>query len=186
MFVVSVLEEAYGEMALGNKIRIKEGTQGNLVKTSGTKFNALCLDFVTTGGISGASHACLVDTGGTRVFDHAMFTNRDKYFPLSKPAKYTLLPRERTIVESADDFKRVILYQGLSKGTIKVSFREFIKDMARPAFTQDVSYDLEQDGTVMIAFKGLRIQVLKASGANIQYKVMQPFSDSATSGTRPK
>ena len=70
------------------------------------------------------------------------------------------------------------LYQGVSKGTIKLSVREFLDDMARPAFTQDIPYDLEVDGTAVVVFQGLRIMVLKATGTSIQYIVEKPFAAS--------
>jgi len=185
-YTAKVMEEAYGEMDQGNKIRIKEGAHGDLMETWANQYFALCFDYITIGGLFGASHACLVDVDGKGSFNYAAFKNNTKLFPLLKPAKYALIPKGNTKVEveDASDFKRVVLYNGLSKGTIKISFREFIKDMARPAFTQDVSYDLENDGTTVIAFKGLRIEVLSAIGANIKYKVLQPFSDSATSAPR--
>lgn len=50
--------------------------------------------------------------------------------------------------------------------------------MARPAFTQDISYDLEADGSTIVAFKGLRIPITKTSPAEIEYVVKPPFAGS--------
>ena len=57
----------------------------------------------------------------------------------------------------------------------KEIFREFKDDMARPAFTQDIEYDLEKDGTSIIGFKGLRIEVLRATNIDITYKVLKDY-----------
>ena len=177
-YSATLMEDAYGEMDLGNKISRKRGTTGPLTKTYGDKFNALCFDFGTSSVLTGSSHACLVDKGGNGIFDHSMFKNRDRYFPLINKAKYARTANEPTFSIDESKFKRTALYQGISKGSIKISFREFVNDMARPAFTQDVSYDLQSDGTTSIAFKGLRIEVISARGPNIEYKVLKPFSDS--------
>jgi len=56
---------------------------------------------------------------------------------------------------------------------VKVSYREFKGGLARPAFTQDVSYQMDPDGTTTIAFRGLRIKVLKATRESITYVVNQ-------------
>ena len=68
-----------------------------------------------------------------------------------------------------------VLYQGTSKGEVKISYREFSHGLARAAFTQDVSYELDPDGTAVIGFKGMRIKVLKATGHDIKYILEQPM-----------
>ncbi len=41
------------------------------------------------------------------------------------------------------------MYQGISGNTIKISYREFSKNMARPDFQQYLSYNLEGEGTTI-------------------------------------
>ena len=50
----------------------------------------------------------------------------------------------------------------------------FSDDMARPAFTQDLTYDLA-DGDE-IGFRGARIKVLKATNTAITYVVLKPLA----------
>jgi len=57
-----------------------------------------------------------------------------------------------------DNFKAELIYNGISRNTIKISYREFIKDMARPAFYQELNYDLDQSN--LIQFRTLKIKVL--------------------------
>jgi hypothetical protein len=45
--------------------------------------------------------------------------------------------------------------------------------MIRPAFNQDLSYDLNEGKT--IGFKGLRIEIIKTSNIGIEYKVQEYF-----------
>ena len=80
------------------------------------------------------------------------------------------------MIYDRDSFKYEALYQGKIGNKIKISFREFIDDMVRPSFTQDIDYELEKDGTAIIGFKGLRIQVLQATNLNITYKVIKDYN----------
>ena len=47
--------------------------------------------------------------------------------------------------------------------------------MIRPAFEQIIDYELAQEGTTTIGFKGLRIEVLKATNMDITYKVLKDY-----------
>lgn len=79
------------------------------------------------------------------------------------------------VVAPADDsFKYEILYQGVSRNTLKLAYREYIKDMARPAFYQDVTYDLEVKPTT-ISFRTVRIEISAADNNKITYRVLSSF-----------
>lgn len=70
-----------------------------------------------------------------------------------------------------DSFKRELVYTGISQNTISVLYREYMDDMARPAFSQELKYDLSQGD--IIGFKGSRFQVIKANNTSIKYKVIK-------------
>ena len=76
-----------------------------------------------------------------------------------------------TIEWRADSFKRELVYSGVSQNTISILYREFSDNMARPAFSQDLKYDLSQGKE--IGFKGARFEVIKASNTGIVYKVLK-------------
>jgi len=46
----------------------------------------------------------------------------------------------------------------------------------RDAFTQNIEYELDENGKAMIGFKGLRIEVLKATNMDITYKVVKDYN----------
>ena len=118
--------------------------------------------------------ACLVDTKGVKTFDAATFAHQAGDFPLDKPVPYVVEVSETLAIEQ-DKFQIEVLYQGMSKGEVKISYREFMNGTARPAFTQDVSYELDADGTAVIGFKGMRLKVLKATGHSIEYVLEKPI-----------
>lgn len=71
-------------------------------------------------------------------------------------------------------FKHQFIFNGKVNNSLKFTYREFIDDMARPAFTQDLQYDLSESN--IIGFKGLRLEVIDANNTNIQYKVINNFT----------
>jgi hypothetical protein len=72
-------------------------------------------------------------------------------------------------------FRQEFIYNGGSGSSVKFIYREFTGDMARPAFTQELEYDLDE-GSV-IGFKGLRIEILSATNIELEYRVLYPFAD---------
>jgi hypothetical protein len=72
-----------------------------------------------------------------------------------------------------ESFKRELVYSGVSQNTISILYREFLNDMARPAFSQDLKYDLSQGNA--IGYKGARFEVIKANNTAIVYKVLKPL-----------
>jgi hypothetical protein len=76
---------------------------------------------------------------------------------------------------SVDGFRREIVYSGVSQGSITLLYREFANDLARPAFSQELHYDLK-DGDE-IGFKGARIKIISASNVGLKYRVVRPLSD---------
>ena len=74
---------------------------------------------------------------------------------------------------SQDSFQQTLLYSGRVGNKINVSYREFSSSMARPAFNNDVEYDL--DDSNIIGYKGALIEVLDADNQSITYKLIKNF-----------
>lgn len=69
-----------------------------------------------------------------------------------------------------------LLYQGLDRGAVRLSFREFVNELARPAFTQESTYTLEPGGrSTTISLRRARIETLSASNNEIRYRVIAAF-----------
>lgn len=82
------------------------------------------------------------------------------------------------IVESATRGEGTfeILYQGVGGGVLRLAYREYTGDeLARPAFAQEVTYDLTPEGPTEILFKGARISILSAGNTELRYRVESPF-----------
>lgn len=95
------------------------------------------------------------------------------YHRISSGYKYGAEPVALTQAEierwSRDSFKRELVYSGISDNTISILYREYYDNMARPAFSQDLKYDLSKGKT--IGYKGARFEVISATNTELTYKV---------------
>lgn len=66
-----------------------------------------------------------------------------------------------------------LIYNGRVGDELKFIYREFSNDLIRPAFTQEVQYDLSSSD--VIGFKELRIKILNATNTEITYIVEKSF-----------
>lgn len=72
-----------------------------------------------------------------------------------------------------DSFQQTLLYSGRSGDQVSLSYREFSGDVARPAFSNDVDYDLTISNEV--AYKGARLEIIEATNTSITYRVLSNF-----------
>jgi len=68
-------------------------------------------------------------------------------------------------------FRAQIIYSGLIGNTVKAVYREFSNDYARPAFTQELQYNLDE--SKFISYKSIKIEILKATNSLIEYRVVE-------------
>lgn len=80
--------------------------------------------------------------------------------------------RKRTTAREAS-FQQTLIYSGKVGDKINIGYREFSSNTARPAFNNDVEYDLSSSSR--IGYKGAEIEVIKADNTGITYKVISTF-----------
>ncbi|MEI6305791.1 MAG: hypothetical protein WCP33_03120 [Deltaproteobacteria bacterium] len=76
----------------------------------------------------------------------------------------------KTFEYIAGSMKKELVYNGKSKDTIKIMYREFYDNFAKQAFYQDLNYDMSE--SKLIGFKGIKIEILEATNSYIKYKIM--------------
>ena len=119
----------------------------------------------------GSVNLCRNDAGDFSVFQDA--------WQFADPVSYKInpfdAPYETVTVDELNGPTDVqeFLYAGRVGDALKFIYREYKNNYARPAFTQEVQYDLSQSDE--IGFKNLRLKVLEATNTNITYKVIQNF-----------
>jgi hypothetical protein len=86
----------------------------------------------------------------------------------------TGVKRTTHLLLSDNSFQQTLIYSGKVGNKIKIGYREFSNDQARPAFNNDVDYDLDESTT--IGYKGARIEVIEATNQLIRYRVLSNFN----------
>lgn len=75
--------------------------------------------------------------------------------------------------KSPSSFQQTLLYNGRIGNRIAFGYREFSNNSARPAFNNDVTYDLDESN--IIGYKGARLEIIKATNTEITYKLISSF-----------
>ena len=117
---------------------------------------------------------CLKDRDKDGQFDAIRVPNilLGKWRDLAQPLPY----RTSNLVDEATGIKLELIYQGRAGDVIKVTYREYVDNLVRPAFQQEVQYTLKNNSEpTEISFKGARITVFEASNNQIVYKVTRGF-----------
>jgi hypothetical protein len=81
--------------------------------------------------------------------------------------------RDTRFSERGDSFQQTLLYNGRVGNKINIGYREFSNNMARPAFNNEVEYDLSSSR--IIGYKGAQIEVIEADNSSITYKLLKNF-----------
>ena len=119
-----------------------------------------------------------IDYGGVVVgkngIANAVYWNPDRkphtfIVQTSKEIRFVKIDDE--VVQHVDSFKRELIYVGVSKNVVSILYREFKNDMARPAFTQEIKYDLAEGNE--IGYRGARFQVISATNTGIKYTLLK-------------
>ena len=77
-------------------------------------------------------------------------------------------------VAADNSFQQTLIYSGKVGNKINIGYREFSSNVARPAFNNDVEYDLNESKT--IGYKGALLEVIDANNQSIKYKVLKNFN----------
>ena len=90
-----------------------------------------------------------------------------------KPKEKIEYIQKKTPIKEKEYFKQEFIYNGRVGNALKFIYREYVNDYVRPAFTQDLQYDLSD--SKIIGFRGLRIEIINATNTKIKYKVLNKF-----------
>ncbi len=84
-------------------------------------------------------------------------------------------PFTRTQVDIAtmDSFQQTLIYSGKVNNKINIGYREFSGNMARPAYNNEVEYDIATSN--LIGYKGAKLEIIEATNEYIKYKVLRNF-----------
>ena len=85
--------------------------------------------------------------------------------------------RTDKLVVTNDNFQQTLIYSGRVGSKIKISYREFSNNYARPAFNNDVEYDLSDSN--IIGYKGSKLEIIEATNEYVKYRTIKNFNHAA-------
>lgn len=128
-------------------------------------------------GIAGCKYeynvkVCLVDQDKDGVFELGGSFNASglKLERLAVPAPYAP-PKAEDVVDPAGVLRVTLVYLGEAAGVLRFSHREFKADLARPAFTEELSFPKPAKFPAKLTIKDLEIEVTDVSNAGLSYSI---------------
>lgn len=117
--------------------------------------------------------ACFIDRDSDGKFEGAHVYAAGYIFDLSPPIEYKEV---RVPISAPGGFKYEILYNGMDGTTANLTYREYIDNLVRPAFQQDLKYTISKNDE-RITFRSITINVHGANNDGIIYTVLSGFAD---------
>jgi len=117
--------------------------------------------------------ACYLDLVNSGRFTHVTAAPGAVWFEKALPVPIRYSSSEITVARP-DAVRYELTYLGSSNKSLRLAYREFIGDLARPAFAQDVTYDIDQF-PLLVTFRKVRIEILDAGNAGLKYQVLSDF-----------
>jgi len=159
-------------VAIGYTITLEPGIYAATRRTLNSTYYIAVEDSVESCGLgicSRKSGGFYVDNITGEVY---AFENMNMSVKLREPPNW-----RRTTHASIDEpsFRQELIYNGRSGSTVRFLYREFSRDMIRPAFSQELTYDLDEGSE--IGFRGVRIEILDATNITLTYRVNKSFPD---------
>lgn len=114
---------------------------------------------------------CAIDDDGDGTFDRVAVEQGVRAVRLHEPVRY-----ERRVVplDAPNNLRQMILYQGTDGTTLRLSYREFRGDFARPAFTEDLLVPITRNFPQDVVVKDIRFRIHGVDGTGLRYEVVAP------------
>ncbi len=113
---------------------------------------------------------CAIDKDGDGKFELISFNEVGGAKPVVPPVPYTRGTIPITGGNS-QSFKQTITYLGKSGSDIRLSYREFSNNMARPAFTEDLTLPAPSEFPQTMLVKDIKLTVLGIDGSGFRYRL---------------
>lgn len=158
----------------GNRVELPAGPYFSIASTSkGEYFQSAVAPRLGAFGLMGAHPAAGVFIPADPTAEPRAYWENAYGMRATGKAPGLRIERHVEPTELGQGFRRELIYSGIAQGTVRLTYREFLSDMARPAFTQELSYDLAAGDE--IGFRGARLKVLKATNVALRYQVLKPL-----------
>lgn len=111
---------------------------------------------------------CLIDENNDGAFDKVSYSDGGFSKALSPPVPYV-----RSVVGmeggGAPSFRKLLIYTGADAISVRLSYREFSQDMARPAFTEELILPIGPSLPQDVAVKDKSFRIIKIDGSGLTF-----------------
>jgi hypothetical protein len=117
---------------------------------------------------------CVIDANNDGAIDRVSFNDVGGAKDVNPPVPYELAPVQvspNPRLGEGDDFKKELVFTGATADTITISYREYVNDLARPAFTEQLTVPLSKSFPQEIAVKGHVFSLSSLDGMGLHYTV---------------
>jgi hypothetical protein len=162
-----MLQPVSKSVGLGGSVQVPAGAQLVSATVDG-KPGHCTTDLTYHDAIAGPYRAtCYLDDNGDSRFERLWVAPGavGYTYDLEPPVPY----------RTTSGYKYELLYQGLDGNTLRIGYREYIDNLARAAFAQELTYPMMPEAATQIRFKSVRIDVLSADASEITYRVLSGF-----------
>lgn len=181
-----------GEFKAGSAFYVVAQSKDGDVIVSNKEFpEGLSIRIKSNGTVAEATKGELqTSKNGPRGWMMSMGTQRQQaylgsyaaYAPYSNPNEYIKLDQQtwplgqlfikaKTGYPLKGSFKAELIYAGNDGATVRFTYREYMNDLARPAFSQELSYNLKESRT--IGYKSVKIKIHGISNSSATYEVAE-------------
>lgn len=77
--------------------------------------------------------------------------------------------------EAANTYMYQLLYHGTENNVLKLTYREFIDNMIRTSFQENVTYTLKNEFPQIIKFRNVSIKIIELDNNVLKYEVLSSF-----------
>lgn len=116
-------------------------------------------------GVPSEGPFCFEDTKNNGTFDRLWYVITKGSESISEPPQYNVID------EPSSGYKQELIYQGKSGNVVNILYREYTGNLVREAFSQNISYTLEENGPTKARFKGLTVTIYSVDNNGIKYSV---------------
>lgn len=168
------LSENYAGSIGGARVEIT--SNDNLVQATANSQDAYCTEFNTMRNIFGVAikRTCFGGITPDGKVSSVMVPADAIWWSQNLP-KPILVVRHEEAAPRSGSYRNELVFLGAAGKVIRLLYREYMDDLVRPAYSQEVSYDVS-NLPMEISFRTAKFQVLELGGSTITYKVLSPLS----------
>jgi hypothetical protein len=112
---------------------------------------------------------CGLDDDGDGVFDRMAADDFKAALKLKVKVPYRT---KRLTVDNPDSLRQTIIYSGATGDTLRLSYREFSNNMARPAFTEELTIPISKTYPQDVAVKLVKLRIHSIDGLGMRYEIL--------------